>query len=200
MLTLGDISRDFSQALEAADRIAETGRSVPWRYRQRGVGALNEADTLSLVMAHMRSVAPKRYGQAEQRAYPASHLVCDLTIPGEWAIEVRRVRAFTDSGTTVPYWSAALLHPYAAPDTALNACYLLVDAPLTERRALLLFGYEHIPAEVPLLPAAMAFEGMIHQVTTLQLGERQTAITGLLQHPVHQRGVVYAWQISQPGV
>jgi len=196
MLTLGDVVGDFARALEAVDQVAAAGGLGPWRDRHRGVGALHAENTMAAVLAEMARSDPKRYAHAGQFPYPNSSLTGDLRIPGSWAFAIRRVRAFANDGIRIRHWSADLLHPYAGPETAIGAAYQLVDSQLTERTALLLFGYEHIPAEVSLQRAAMAFEAVVRSVTTIQIGVRQTAETGLLVHPVHQRGVVYAWELS----
>lgn len=65
----------------------------------------------------------------------------------------------------------------------------------TERRAVVVFGYEHDPPQVNLDIAVSAFEVIAMQVLGIKLGPRCFSEFCGLIHPYHQKGKVFGWEI-----
>jgi hypothetical protein len=84
-----------------------------------------------------------------------------------------------------------ILSPYPEHRSALTDCTKLLASGLNGRKAILIYGYE--ADEWPLAPAIDAFE-VLAQVR-VSLGPRQWAGFENLIHPVHQRGVVFGWEL-----
>jgi hypothetical protein len=184
MVDLGEVVRDFAEAFKAVD---SAGYTMP-PYRP-GIGRFTESGAIRLALDHLRQVRPGIY----QAAAPRKR--CDLVIPGEWAIEFKVIRPFGDNGRPAEHWSENILHPYAGNVSAIGDCMKLLDSEFSERRAVLVYGFEHTPPQVPLETAVTSFEVIAGQVLGIKLGERQFAEFGDFIHPVHQLGIVYGWQV-----
>ncbi|PYL10288.1 MAG: hypothetical protein DME33_01670 [Verrucomicrobia bacterium] len=71
----------------------------------------------------------------------------------------------------------------------------LLQSGLPERKGIIVFGYEHTQAVVPLDPAIRSFELLAAQVMQVKLTARiERRIEGLI-HPVHQVLRVFGWEI-----
>jgi hypothetical protein len=116
-------------------------------------------------------------------------------IPGEWAIEFKLLRPFGDNGSEVEHWSENALHPYLGNVSSIGDSIKLIESGFFERKAILVFGYEHSLPLIDITIAIESFEAIAKQVVGIELGERYSAHFGPLIHPVHQRGEVFGWQV-----
>ena len=71
----------------------------------------------------------------------------------------------------------------------------LLEANIPVRKAVVIFGYEHSPAQVSLDPAISAFELIALKVLAIELGPRHHAKRGGLVHPVHQVLRVFGYEV-----
>jgi hypothetical protein len=135
------------------------------------------------------------YETASPRQYPNSRRQCDLVIPGEWAIEFKLLRPFGDNGKEAEHWSENVLHPYPGNVSSIGDCIKLIESGFPERKAIVVFGYEHSPPQIDITPAVESFEIIAKEVVGIALSERLSAKFGPLIYPVHQQGKVFGWQI-----
>jgi len=119
-----------------------------------------------------------------------------LVIPDEWAIEFKLLRPFGDNGAEAEHWSENVLHPYPGNASSIGDSIKLIESGFTERKAIIVFGYEHSPPLIDISIAIESFEAVAKQVVGIELGERYSAMFGPLIHPVHQQGKVFGWQVS----
>ena len=127
--------------------------------------------------------------------YPNSRQHCDLVIPDEWAIEFKLIRPFGDNGAEAEHWSENVLHPYPGNTSSIGDCIKLVRSGFPERKAIVIFGYEHTPPQIDLTVAVKAFEVIAEQVLGIELGIGYSAEFKQLIHPVHQQGKVFGWEV-----
>ena len=73
--------------------------------------------------------------------------------------------------------------------------FKLVESGFPERKAIVIFGYEHSPPLIDTTLAIESFEAIAKQVVGIELGERYSAKFGPLIHPVHQQGKVFRCQV-----
>jgi hypothetical protein len=118
-----------------------------------------------------------------------------MVLQSEWALEARLIRPFGDDGNPAEHWSENILHPYPGNVSSLGDCLKLNNSTLCKRKAIIVFGYEHTPPQIPLEPAVRSFEVLAHKVIGIRLGSRCEAFADSLIHPVHQQLHVYGWEI-----
>lgn len=193
-LPLHRIVNDFAGAFKAVDQMKPQGRSRT-RVYQPGIGPLAEAEAIRLAVDYLKERGDAIYLDAGPAPYPGSRQLCDLVIPGHWAIEFKLIRPYGDNGREAEHWSENILHPYPGNTSALGDCLKLLESRFVERKAVIVLGYEHTPPQLPLEPAVRAFEAIATQVLSLPLGDRQSAKFIDLVHPHHQQGTVYAWPL-----
>ena len=92
-------------------------------------------------------------------------------------------------------WSVNLIHPYSGNQSSLGDGLKLRNLHITERKAVVVIGYEHNPPVIPLRPLIDSFELLATQILNIQLGPRIEAKRTNLIHPVHQQLSVYAWEV-----
>ncbi|MFL5483650.1 MAG: hypothetical protein ACJ8AK_15815 [Gemmatimonadaceae bacterium] len=194
MLTLQDIVADFARALKAVDTQAPVGSSRTRRYKP-GVGPLTEVAAVGAALGHLRKFS-REYEHASPATYPNSRQICDLLIPGAWAIEVKLVRPFGDNGRPAEHWAENILYPYSGTTSAIGDCYKLLESTFAEKKAVIVFGFEHTPPQLPLEPAIRSFELIAPQVCGIALGQRVSADFTDCIHPSHQQGYVYGWEVN----
>jgi hypothetical protein len=185
-MTLHELVADFADALMVVDRTR-----VAHKKFQPGIGPYGEAQAVSAALKQMKEKKPERYGQAATKRLP------DVLIPGQWALELKIVRPFGDNGKPAEHWSENVLHPYPGNTSSLGDCLKLLECGLTERKAVLIFGYEHCPPQVCLEPAIASFEVLARTVMKLELGERVEELRENLVHPVHQQLRVYGFEVMR---
>jgi hypothetical protein len=193
--SLGDIVSDFADAFKAVDETRPQGASRTRTYRP-GIGPLTEADAVNRALQHLKEgTRYSYYVDASPKRYPNSRQLCDLVIPGEWAIEFKLLRPFGDNGAEAEHWSENALHPYPGNVSSIGDSIKLIESGFPERKAILVFGYEHSPPRIDISIAIESFEAIAKQVVSIELGERHSAKFGPLIHPVHQQGKVFGWQV-----
>lgn len=154
-----------------------------------GVGPHGEAEAVRAALSKLRETRPSRYSGAAIKRVP------DLLIPGQWAIEFKIVRPFGDNGRPAEHWSENVLHPYAGNTSSLGDCLKLLNSGLSERKAVIIFGYEHTPPRVGLDAAIRGFEVLAREVMGLRLTRRIEELRDGLVHPVHQQLRVFAYEV-----
>lgn len=88
-----------------------------------------------------------------------------------------------------------LLHPYPGNISAIGDCYKLAALRCSERKAVVVIGYEHNPARIDLAPLIAAFEIVATQVARFRLSPRVECRRIGLIHPVHECLRVFAWEV-----
>jgi hypothetical protein len=88
-----------------------------------------------------------------------------------------------------------LLHPYPGNVSVIGDCLKLEKWEGLERRAAVVIGYEHTPAQINLEPLLSSFEAIASAVVGLKLGHRVHQDRFGLAHPVHQQLKVVAWEV-----
>jgi len=120
-----------------------------------------------------------------------------LSIPNEWAIEVKIARPYGDNGKEAENWSVNLLHPYRGNTSSIGDCFKLSGLTTPERKAMLVVGYEHAPARIDLTPLVQSFEVIARHVARIKLGSRVEDRCEGLVHPIHQTAKLFAWEVLQ---
>ncbi|MEZ4452980.1 MAG: hypothetical protein R3B09_26205 [Nannocystaceae bacterium] len=181
---LDRLVEDFSDGLVAVDLGGHAHKDF-----RPGIGPWGEANAVRAALQEMQIRHGKTYIDAKVKRVP------DLLIPGEWALEFKLLRPFGDNGPPAEHWSENILHPYPGNTSALGDCLKLLESERTERRAVIIFGYEHTPAQIPLEPAIRSFELLAREVLRVRLGpQSKVRRTGLI-HPVHQQVTVYGYEV-----
>jgi hypothetical protein len=183
-VSLKQVLDAFAEGLQAID----TGR-VPHKSFKPGVGPYGEADAIRLALQHMRMQSPELFSEAKTKRLP------DMLIPGHWALEFKIGRPFGDNGLPAEHWSENILHPYSGNTSSLGDCMKLLQSGLPERKGIIIFGYEHAQAVVPLDPAIRSFELLAAQIMQVKLSPRVERRIEGLNHPVHQILRVFGWEI-----
>lgn len=169
---------------------ATTGRSY-----QPGIGPHPETEVVRLVAQSLASTDPHRYGDLSLNVpYPGiSRQKCDLVIEGRsgLAIEVKMLRLMGDNGKANDNMLMHILSPYPSHRSALTDCLKLGDSDFSERRAVLIYGFDY--PKWPLDPAIEAFETLAR--VQIAIGDRCEASFDGLLHPIHRQGRVFAWEI-----
>lgn len=192
-IPLPKLVNDFADALHAVDRAGPIGRSSS-RVSRPGVGPLQERQAIRLAAEHM-AVADAAYAGIGSGRYPGSRIDCDLLIPGQWALEIRLARPFSDDERQTEHWSENLLHPYPDKTSAVGDALRLQSLDATLSKAVMIYGFEHSTPRISLEPAVRAFELIATQVAGVRLGKRIEETRAALRHPAHAVARVYAWEV-----
>ena len=88
-----------------------------------------------------------------------------------------------------------MLHPYPGNISSIGDCLKLARSGFSERKAVIVLAYEHVPPKVEVTTAIESFEVIAQQVVGIRLSERYSAEFGPLIHPEHQRGKVFGWEV-----
>src|SRR5215211_5674100 len=194
-MSLSDIVSDFADAFKAVDDTHPQGSSRTRTYKP-GIGPLTEADAIDRALQYLKeSTRSTYYVDASPKRYPSSRQQCDLVIPDEWAIEFKLLRPFGDNGAEAEHWSENALHPYPGNVISIGDSIKLIESGFPERKAIVIFGYEHSSPLIDISIAIESFEAIAKQVVGIELGARRSAEFGPLIHPVHQQGNVFGWQV-----
>lgn len=121
---------------------------------------------------------------------------CDLYLPGDWAIEVKLLRPFGDNGREMEHWSENVLHPHEGNKSSISDALKLSDSEFSERKAVLIYGFEHDPPKIPLETAVEDFELIAREVQGIPLSTRAESKKEDLIHPVHQQLRTYGWEVK----
>ena len=124
-----------------------------------------------------------------------THRIPDMSIEKEWAVEFKITRPFGDNGREAEDWSVNLLHPYEGNVSLLGDCCKLKRLSGYSKKAVIVIGYEHDPAKIPLDPLIKSFEIIASQIMNIHLSNRIEQIRKELVHPEHQVVRVIGWEI-----
>jgi len=186
-ISLKQVVDAFAEGLQSID----VGK-IPHKSFKPGVGPYGEAEAVRLSLQYMRARSPELFSKAATKRLP------DVLIPGQWALEFKIVRPFGDNALPAEHWSENILHPYPGNTSSLGDCMKLLQSGLSERKGIVVFGYEHVEAVVPLDTAIRAFELLAAQIMQVKLTPRvECRIQGLV-HPVHQVLRVFGWEVLPP--
>ncbi len=177
--------RDFAQALKWID---SSGKA--FKHFRPGVGPYGEPQVLKKATNYLRENWPDRYEDARTKRYP------DVLIPGRWALEFKIIRPYGDNGAPAENWSQNLLHPYEGNVSSLGDALKLLRSKLEEKKGIIVFAYEHRPAQVDLNVLIESFELLALKILKIPLGTRHTAELDDLVHPIHQQATVYGWELN----
>ena len=182
-MDLAEVITDVADAIVAID-----SAGVPFKQFQNGAGPYGEPQLMRAIVQRLSDL-PRYRGKVATRRTP------DVLIAEQWALEFKLARPFGDNGMQAENWSVNLLHPYAGNVSVIGDCLKLEAWKGPERRAAVVIGYEHTPAQINLEPLFASFETIASAVLGLKLGHRvQQDRTGLV-HPVHQQLKVVAWEV-----
>jgi len=178
---------DIVDALVAVDSCG-----VAFKQFRPVVGPYGEPQLLRAVATHLNTL-PLYAGIVRTKKTP------DLLISGQWALEFKLARPFGDNGKEAENWSVNLLHPYEGNVSVIGDCLKLRQFNGTERKAVVVIGYEHTPPRISLAPLLDAFEVVATRVVGINLANRVQVGRSGLCHPVHQQLLVAAWEVlTQP--
>jgi hypothetical protein len=180
---LSQIIVDVANVLVAID-----SSRVPFKAFRAGVGPYGEPQLL-------RHVADGLNGLNAYHGTVATKRTPDLLVKGQWALEFKIARPFGDNGRPAENWSVNLLHPYEGNVSAIGDCFKLLALHGSERRAVVVIGYEHTPPRIDLSPLLSAFEVVASNVAHINLSPRFQETRYGLVHPVHQQLTVTAWEV-----
>ena len=182
-MELEQVADDICSSIASLD----ASRSA-FRGFQPGAGPYGEPQLVKLIAAHLNGI--KSYGgKVQTKRCP------DLLIPNEWAIEFKIARPFGDNGREAENWSVNLLHPYRGNVSSIGDCYKLLDLRSPERKAVIVIGYEHAPAQISLTPLIESFEITVLKIAGINLSPRIEKQWNGLIHPVHQTLRLFAWEV-----
>lgn len=183
-LTLAQFTDDFAAGLEEVDHSGATHKQF-----RPGIGPFGEADAVRAALGVLKRKHPEKYSSAATKRQP------DFLIPDRWKIEFKVVRPFGDNGKEAENWSQNVLHPYSGNTSSIGDCIKLITSAGSERKAVVVFGYEHDPALISLDPCIKGFEMLASNLLGIRLSPRiERKITDLI-HPVHQVLRVFAWEV-----
>ena len=182
-MELQELVTDIANGIAVLDASGSRHREF-----QPGVGPYGEPQLVRNVAGYLGTL--DRYRDAVQiRRCP------DLFISKHWAIEFKIARPFGDNGKEAENWSVNLLHPYRGNVSSIGDCFKLLDLRIPERKAVVVIGYEHIPAKIDLTPLVESFEILATNVAHIRLGPRIETRRDQLIHPVHQAVRIFAWEL-----
>jgi hypothetical protein len=184
-LPLSEFVSEFADALAAVD-----ATRVSHKQFQPGIGPFGEADAVRTALARLKKVSSNRYSNAVTKRLP------DLLIPHEWAVELKIIRPFGDNGKPAEHWSENIFHQYPGNTSSLGDCIKLLDSSLLERKAVVIFGYEHTPPVVSLEIAVACFEHIAREILSISLSTRIEQVRFGLVHPVHQQLRVFGYEVQ----
>ena len=183
-MELAALIEDLADALVAVDASRAAHKGF-----QPGIGPFGETDAVRAALAWLKDAKRNSYQAAATKRLP------DLLIPGQWAVELKIVRPFGDNGLSAEHWSQNVLHPYPGNTSSLGDCLKLLGSGLAERKAVVVFGFEHTPAQVSLEPAIRGFELLARNLLAVDLSARHEALRTDLIHPVHQQLRIYGYEV-----
>ncbi|MHC4563858.1 MAG: hypothetical protein ACYS8X_13955 [Planctomycetota bacterium] len=192
-LQLNELLEDFAEAFVAVDSLGES-----YRHYQAGIGPFTESKALEKTVEWLKRHKAPTYARTGPKPYPESRRKCDLVIPSQWALEVKLARPFGDNDQEDEHWFENLLYPYPKKfnnDSSVSDYYKLFESGFSERKGILVFGYEHSEPRIPLERAIRAFELTAKGIAGFALSDREETRRPGLIHPVHQTLVLYAWEI-----
>jgi hypothetical protein len=164
------------------------------RVYRPGIGPHSEDRAVDLILDEMKRTAPGSCDRLACRVpYPVGRQTCDIVLVGEWLIEVKMARFFGDNGKPDDTSLKDVLSPFESDRSAVTDCAKLAAHDGTERRAMVIYGFDSRPR--PLDLAIQAFEALASRAVVL--GPRVSEPFTDLVHPIHREGAVFGWDISR---
>jgi hypothetical protein len=182
-MELPQVMSDVADVLMAVD-----SSRVPFKTFRAGVGPYGEPQLLQLIKDRLNVLNAYR-GRVVTKRTP------DLLLKGQWALEFKIARPFGDNGKLAENWSVNLLHPYEGNVSAIGDCFKLLGLDRSERKAVVVIGYQHSPPQLSLGPLLAAFEVVARHVAKINLGPRFEVTREGLIHPVHQQLMITSWEV-----
>jgi len=179
-----DLVRDLANAFQAVDASGARHKEF-----QPGLGPFGEAPAVAAALVELKKANPSGYSAAIVKRLP------DLLIPGKWALEFKIVRPYGDNGKPAEHWSENVLHPYPGNTSSLGDCIKLLESNLAERKAIIILGFEHSPAQISIDPVIASFELLASNVVGVRLGPRTEEVRRGLVHPVHQQTRIIGYEV-----
>ena len=175
---------------DIADAVREVDRSgIPFRHFRPGAGPYGEPQLTKLIAQCLAERHPDRYPGIKTCRVP------DVLVPKLWALEFKIVRPYGDNGVEAEHWSQNLLHPYPGNVSAIGDAFKLMRYEGAESRGIIVVTYEHEPPKIDVSVLVSAFELICRQLFELPLRDRYVRAVKNCIHPVHQRAMVYGWQL-----
>ncbi len=182
-ISLAELVSDITDAAVSLDSSRECFRG----YRP-GIGPYGEPQLVKRIATYLNQL-PRYDSSAQTKRSP------DLLIPGKWAIEFKITRPFGDNDQEAENWSVNLLHPYSGNVSSIGDCIKLATLKGSERKAVIVIGYEHDPPRIDLKRLIDSFETIASRVAGIGLSARVETRSPGLVHPVHQVLRVFAWEV-----
>ena len=106
-MELIELIKDLAGALHAVDQT----RPVEGKFKP-GIGPHTENNSRDLAIAYLRQNSRNHglYTSAGPLLYKGTRKMCDLVIPGEWAVELKLLRPYGDNNKEAEHWSNKILH------------------------------------------------------------------------------------------
>jgi len=165
------------------------------RVFQPGIGPRSESETITLALAESSTEFDGTHLEREV-PYPAiARSRCDLVIDGAsgWAVEIKLLRLLGDNGLKNDNMLMHILSPYPVDHSALTDCPKLLHSGFEGRKAIVIIGYDY--DNLPMAPTIRAFELLAS--SEIDLIATSPAPFNDLIHPVHRRGAVFGWEITE---
>jgi hypothetical protein len=193
MMELSKIINDFADALLALDsKYPIEGTFKP------GIGPHTEDHSREMILQYFRSM-PDIYGEYNSTSsiqYPGKREMCDIVIPEQWAIELKLLRPFGDNDKESEHWSNKLIHPYYGNKSAIGDALKLLSSSFQEKKAIILFSYEHTNPRIDTEITLKSFELILSQIHKINLKQRLIAERRGLVHPTFQVLKVIGWELD----
>lgn len=162
----------------------------PYKHFAPGIGPYGEPQLCRELVRWLNEEPSVPFSHARTKRDP------DILIPGYWAIEAKLARPFGDNGDEAEHWSQNLIHPYPGNVSSLGDALKLREWTGPERRAVLVFGFEHAEPRIGLDPLFRSFEIIAKGVLGLRLSVRVERRLEQLRHPFHAVCRVAGWQVD----
>jgi len=193
IMELSKIINDFANALLAIDsKYPIEGTFKP------GIGPHTEDHSREMILEYFRSLPEtyKEYNSASSILYPGKREMCDIVITDQWAIELKLLRPFGDNDKESEHWSNKLIHPYYGNKSAVGDALKLFSSSFLEKKAIILFSYEHTNPRIDTEITLKSFELILSQIHKVNLKPRLVSERKGLIHPTFQVLKVIGWELE----
>jgi len=199
-VSLAEIVADIAIAIKRIDtRRPQAANARTGALYQPGIGPHQETHAVALIARELELVETSRYGRRIRLDVPypkPSRQKCDLCIGvgdiQEWAIEVKMFRLMGDNGKPNDNMIGHILSPYPNDRSALTDCLKIATAPVAERKAIIIYGFDYPGLTMDL--GIVAFERLASSL--VRLGTRESMSYQDLVHPIHSAGRVFGWEVE----
>ncbi len=183
-MNLEELLSYFGEAIKDLD-----ASGIPHKEFKPGAGPYGEPQLVRACVRFLSEKYPLIFGQMQTKRSP------DILIPDKWGIELKIVRPFGDNAKEAEHWSQNLLHPYPGNTSSIGDVFKLAQSDIKERKAVIVVAFEQEPPSIDLEILVSCFEEITRNVLQLPISQRATVEIGNLIHPVHNRCVLYGWEV-----